>query len=102
MANAAAPLLAALEAAGAKLIHEDKAHLEALLAPIVSAGANAIIDAIAMRITMNGLAGMIAPALRNALTGAEPQIDAILNGGIAGGFDNLEALLDRLATTATA
>lgn len=92
-----APLLTALEAAGAKLLDEDKAQLERFVEPLADADANAIITAIAAHIQMNGVAGMVAPALRNALTGSEPAIDNIINQNINSGFDDLEALLTGLA-----
>jgi hypothetical protein len=40
---------------------------------------------------------MIQTPLRNALIGAEPQVDAVINANIQGGFDDLEALLTNLA-----
>jgi len=95
-----APLVAALEGAGAKLLDEDKAKIEAFVEPLADADANAIVSAIAAHIQMNGIAGMVAPALRNALTGSESTIDAVINSNIAGGFDDLETLLDGLAKAA--
>lgn len=91
------PIVTACEAAGAKLLEADKAKLEAFLEPLADDDANKIVSAIAAHINMNGVAGMIAPALRNALVGSEPTIDAVINSNINGGFDQLESLLDGLA-----
>ena len=96
-ANVAAPLVAALESTGATLLAQDKAALEAFVEPLADADANAVVGAIAAHVQLGGLAGMIAPAMRNALTGSEPAIDNVINTNVDGGFDALEALLTRLA-----
>ena len=98
----AAPLIAALEAQGATLLDEHKAAIEAFVEPLTDGDANTIIGAIAAHITMNGMAGMAQTPLRNALTGAEPTIDAVLNSNISGGLDALETLLQNLAKSAPA
>lgn len=93
-----APLISALEKAGVTLLDEDKAKIEAFVEPLADNDANAVITAIAAHIEMNGIGGMVAPAIRNALTGSEPAIDAVINSNVSGGFDSLETLLNKLAT----
>jgi len=92
-----APLIAALEGAGAKLLDADKKAIETFFEPLADADANAVVSAIAAHITMNGVAGMVQNPLRNALTGSEPALDQIINSNIAGGLDALESLLSGLA-----
>jgi hypothetical protein len=99
--NVIAPLVTALEAAGATLLASDKAALEAFVEPLADSDANAIVSALAAHVQLNGIAGMVAPAVRNALTGSEPAIDGIINQNVNGGFDSLEMLLDGLAKGAT-
>jgi hypothetical protein len=100
--NLAAPLIAALEAEGAQLLAAHKAAIEAYVEPLADSDANAVIGAITAHIQMSGLASIAQTPLRNALTGAEPQVDAIINANLGGGFDALEALLTNLAKAATA
>jgi len=93
-----APLVAALEKAGVKLLDDDKAKIEAFVEPLADSDANAIIGAIASHITLNGMAGMVQTPLRNALLGAEPTVDKVINENVNGGFDQLEGLLTKLAS----
>ena len=100
--NLAAPIVVAIEAAGAALLESDKAAIEKFIEPLADDDANKIVSAIAAHINMNGIAGMVAPALRNALVGSEPQLDTIINSNIEGGFNALEALLSAKANAVPA
>ena len=95
--NLGAPLLAALETAGAQILDSDKAKVEAFIEPLADADANAIINAIASHISLNGMAGMVQTPLRNALVGAQPTVDKVINDNVNGGFDALESLLTEMA-----
>ena len=99
--STAAPLIAALESAGANLVASDKQAIEAFVEPLADSDANAIIGAIAAHITMNGMASMVQTPLRNAIIGAEPTVDSVINENVNGGFDSLETLLTNLAKKTT-
>ena len=100
--STAAPLIAALEGLGVKLIDADKQRIEAYVEPLADSDANAIINAIAEHISLNGMASVVQTPLRNALIGAEPNVDSVINANIDGGFDQLEALLTNLAKQSAA
>jgi hypothetical protein len=95
--NLAAPLIAAIEAEGAQLLDEHKAQIEKAIEPLADNDANLLVSAIASNIHMNGMASMAQAPLRNALTGSEPQLDAIINSNVGGAFDALETLLTNMA-----
>ena len=50
---------------------------------------------------MNGMASMVQTPLRNAILGAEPTVDSVINENVNGGFDSLETLLTNLAKQTT-
>lgn len=98
--NLIAPVVTALEAAGAILLDQDKAAIEALIDPLADSDAEAVMNALASHITMNGLAGMVQAPLRNAITGSEPTVAGIINANVAGGFDALETWLQKVSAEA--
>lgn len=88
----------ALEVEGAQLLAEDKAAIEQAFDGVADADANKLVDAIASHITMHGLAGIGERPLRDALTGAEPTLDGLINSNAANAIDGLQALLTRLGS----
>ena len=96
-ANLIAPVVSALEAAGANLLAADKAQLEGLIEPLADADAEAIMNALAAHVNLNGLAGALQNPLRNAITGSEPQVASLINENIDGGFNALEAWLEQVS-----
>lgn len=91
-------LAAPFAAYGVTLLAEHKTALESKLAVFSDTETNAIVSAIASKITAGGIAGLLTPEFRNALVASEPSLDAIVNGNESSAFDAVLAYLQSLAS----
>lgn len=93
-------LKAAFAKYGVALLGAHKVELESLFHRVADNDANQIVTAIAAHVNLNGLASIAQAPIRNALTGAIPAIDNVINANIDGGFDALSNLLASFAKAA--
>jgi hypothetical protein len=94
-----APIVNALEKEVGVLAVEQKATIETFVDTIADNNVNAAVTAIADHINLHGLAGLEQNPIRNALTGAEPALDGIVNNDIDGAYTAFETMVTNLAAT---
>jgi len=98
LAEVAAPIVQALEVQFGALAANEKDTVEKFVDTIADENLNRAVTAIAEHIDAHGLAGIANAPVRNALIGAEPSLDGIVNDDIDGAYTAFEALVARLAS----